>query len=368
MLFIRWRVRKLCMGAIIRSIGIQTPERILSNGDLETFLDTSNAWIQQRTGISTRRIAGDNETNLTMAVEAAKKAIEYVSPSSPIERIIVGTNTSRKIFPSVAMGVQAGLRKYFPLAIAVNASGYDIQSGCAGINEGLQQGDDAISSGRYRTVLVIGTDKLSDIADYRDRETCVLFGDGGVAYILEKGGADSGFVGHFSTGDGSGQPYLYADWGEKVALDEMLRAKAAGDSPRTHEGPIIHMNGKRVFAYVTRELASLIDGFEGNVSLNPHGIKFADLAAIIPHQANARMFENVGATYPEFLAKCKITINDFGNSSTASQGLPLRLFLENDAKFGDYILMVGFGAGLSFCANLYKVGPEIMGFAEKRQV
>jgi 3-oxoacyl-[acyl-carrier-protein] synthase-3 len=341
----------------ISSVGVYSPDRILSNKDLEKILDTDDNWITKRTGIKRRRIGRKDETNQTMAAEAAKNAIANYNGKFPtIEYIIVATNTNEKNFPNAAMYVQKELRKFNDGCILPNAGGHDTSAGCAGINVALQEADALIRSEMYDNVLVVGSDKLSFVTDYSDRGTAVLFGDGASAYVLNSiDEKDSGFLGHYSFGDGFGQNYLTCEENQdKVNIFEAFSAVEDGREPLIEKGKVLKMDGKEVYEFVISNLCELVENFKDNKKLNPLGLDFEDLNAVIPHQANLRMFKAIDRKCPGFMEKCMVTIEDYGNTSTASQGVSYREFLEN-AKEGDTALSVGYGSGLMFSSNLYKV-------------
>ena len=349
-----WRV---FMHTKISSVGVYSPDRILSNKDLEKILDTDDEWITKRTGIRRRRIGRKDETNQTMAAEAAKNAISnYSGKFLPIEYIIVATNTSERNFPNSAMYVQKKLREFNDDCVLSNAGGHDTSAGCAGINVALQEADALVRSEMYDNVLVVGSDKLSFVTDYSDRGTAVLFGDGASAYVLNSiDKKDSGFLGHYSFGDGFGQKYLTCeDNHDKVSIFEAFSAVEDGRDPLIEKGKVLKMDGKAVYEYVISNFCDLIENFRDNKKLNPEGFDFDELSAIIPHQANLRMLKGIDRRHRGFMDKCKVTIEDYGNTSTASQGVSQRDFLE-DAEVGDTALFVGYGSGLMFSSNLYRV-------------
>ena len=341
----------------ISSVGVYSPDRILSNKDLENILDTDDNWITKRTGIKRRRIGRKDETNQTMAAEAAKNAIaNYNGKFPPIDYVIVATNTCERNFPNTAMYVQKELREFNKDCILSYAGGHDVSAGCAGINVALQEADALIRSEMYENVLVVGSDKLSSVTDYSDRGTAVLFGDGASAYFLNSiDKEDSGFLGHYSFGDGFGQEYLTCEENhDKVSIFEAFSAVKDEREPMIEKGKVLKMDGKAVYEYVISNFCNLIENFEYNKKLNPLGLEFSELNAVIPHQANLRMLKGIDRRHKGFMDKCKVTIEDYGNTSTASQGVSQRDFLE-DAEFGDTALFVGYGSGLIFSSNLYKV-------------
>lgn len=351
------------MGSIISSVGVYTPKRELINVDFEKILaasgvNTSDEWITSVTGMKKRHVAEPHETVGSMAVEAARDALLRVGDIPPIEHIIVATNTHHQPFPNAAGDVYARLGESHPNLIDVHASGSDTYSGCTGINMALMYADALVNSGQFRTVLVAGSDKLSDVTDYSDRSNCILFGDGASAYIITKNTfGNGGFQGHIVRGDGFARDLIYcAENDEKVTLQEALLAVAENRQAVKSRGRKLHMDGGKVFKYVVSEWNLLIEGFKKNRKLNPDGIDFEDISAISPHLANLRMFENLDRKHPGFLEKCCLATEEdreyFCNTSTASQGRRVKRFLD-DSKPGDYLLQFGYGSGVHACANLY---------------
>ena len=352
------------MGSIIPAVGTYTPARVLTNHDFEKILaasgqETSDEWIFSRTGMKKRHVAETHETVGSMAYEAAKEALNRAENISPIEHILIATNTHHQPFPNSAGYVQARLRETHPDLINSNAAGSDTYSGCTGVNMALMYADSFVKSGQFRTVLVVGVDKLSDVTDYSDRSNCILFGDGASAYVVtENIFGNGGFSGHMARGDGTGREFIYcAENYEKVSLEEALLAIAENRPAVKSRGRKLHMDGKKVFEYVVSEWKSLIEGFKDNRQLNPEGIEFGDVSAINPHLANLRMFERIEKKYPGFLEKCALATEEdreyFCNTSTASQGRRFRTFLR-ESPGGDYLLAFGYGSGLHACGNLYR--------------
>lgn len=351
------------MGAIINSVGIYSPERILTNQNLEKILkasgrETSNDWIIKRTGIRKRRIAAEHESTETMAVEAAKNALEKLQTEiPPVEHIIIATNTSERKFPNVAGFVRGELDKSHPHMIKPLTAGTDCYGGCGGINLALMQADALTKAGFYKTILVIGTEKLSDVTDYSDRGTCILFGDGASAYILTQNEGRRGFLGHMSRGFGDKRELITCEENQiKVTFAEAVRAVEEKRSPIKSRGRVLRMNGKAVYGFVVKEWRELIEKFSENERLNPDGVSFTNINAISPHLANLRMLESINETYPGFLEKCNLKNREnewFCNTSTASQGRRDQNFLETSSS-GEYLLKFGQGAGLVSCANFYQ--------------
>ncbi len=320
----------------ITGVGSYVPEKILSNYDLEKMVDTSDEWIRTRTGIVERRIADKDMATSDLATRAAKKAIEdaNISPED-IDLIVVATVTPDMAFPSTACIVQKNLG-------AEKAAAFDISVGCAGFLYGLAVGGNFVQTGMYNTVLVIGSELLSKIIDWEDRNTCVLFGDGAGACILErceegKGilaydlGAD-GFDGHFLT-----QP---AGGSRRPASLETVENKLH----------TVHMNGKEVFKFAVRamEKASITALEKADISLD-------EIDFLIPHQANIRIINSAAKRLKLSKDKVYVNLDKYGNASSASIPIAIDEAKKQELiKKDDIVLLVAFGAGLTWASVLLK--------------
>jgi len=323
--------------------GSYVPEKVLTNFDLEKMVETSDKWILERTGIRERRIAGENETNVTMGRHALERAIEKacIDPTD-IEMLVVGTNTTDPVWPSAAGHIAQllNLRKNMPF--------FDLQAGCTGFNYSLAMGEQFIKSGQYKTIAVIGSDKLSAITDYQDRNTCVLFGDGAGAVVLQR-----------RTKEGIIRSHLGGAYQSRLTLD--LRKKG-GIGHR-----FMWMDGKKVYAFAKRAMVEsclrVLDP-DGMANAKDLCALFKQVDSIIPHQANVRIIHSaaehleskVGLPDGAVKKKMVITIEKYGNNSTAS--IPLALdeaFREGRLRKGNLIILVGFGAGLTYGANLVRL-------------
>lgn len=351
------------MGSIIQSVGTYSPEMVLTNRDLERILalsgqETSDKWIVERTGMHGRRVASPSESVDTMALAASKDAVAgLVSRIPPIGHVIVATNTNYRKFPNVGGYVADGLIKSNPDFVDGNISAVDVNAGCGGINFGLMYADSLIKNGLFGSVLVLGVEHLTRVTDYRDRTTCVLFGDGASAYVLSQGQPEIGFLGHLPKGDGSNRDLIYCEPNvEKVTLEGALNALESGTKPEVTKGEVLRMNGRRVFEYVTESWRALIEKEFFDNRLNPEGIPFSEIDAISPHLANLRCLEYVDRKFPGFLVKCGLSNGfsaDTSNTSTASQGARVKEFIRN-ARQGQIMVMKGYGAGLEDCTNFYR--------------
>jgi len=323
--------------------GSYVPERVLTNHDLEKMVETSDRWILERTGIRERRIAAEDETNVTMGRLALERAIENarIDPKE-IEMLVMGTNTTEPAWPSAA-GHIASL-----LNLHENMPFFDVQAGCTGFNYSLAMAEQFVKSGQYRTVAVVGSDKLSAITNYKDRNTCVLFGDGAGAVVLRRR-AKEGII----------RSYL---GGEYKLRDTLVLRNHADNSRR-----FMWMNGNRVYAFAKGAMAeSCLRVLDPDRTAGKKELRalLNHVDKIVPHQANARIIKSA-AEYLEsklelpggtVMDKMIVTIDKYGNNSTASIPLALDESLrEGKLHTGDLVILVGFGAGLTYGANLVRL-------------
>ncbi|HAE92524.1 beta-ketoacyl-ACP synthase III [Tissierella praeacuta] len=320
----------------ISGVGSYVPEKVVTNNDLSKIVETSDEWIIERTGIHERRIASDNMATSDMATIAAKNALEDANiKSKDIDLIIVATVTSDHAFPSTACIIQKNIG-------AVNAAAFDINVGCSGFVYGLSIGESFIKSGMYKKVLVIGAETLSKIVDWGDRNTCVLFGDGAGACVLEK--CEEGFG------------ILSIELGSDGNNGEVLTQPAGGSripaSIDTIESKLhfIKMDGKEVFKFAVRvmEKTSINTLKKANLELN-------DLDFLIPHQANMRIIDAAAKKLKLEKDKICVNLNKYGNMSSASIPVALNEAVkDNRIKKGDNILLVAFGAGLTWASMVIR--------------
>jgi 3-oxoacyl-[acyl-carrier-protein] synthase III len=323
--------------------GSYVPEKILTNRDLEKMVQTSDRWILERTGIRERRIAATEETNVTMGSIALERAIENagIEPGE-IEILIAGTNTTEPVWPSAAghMARTLNLRRNIPF--------FDLQAGCTGFNYALATAELFVKSGQYKTAAIVGSDKLSAITDYRDRNTCVLFGDGAGAVILQRRAREGVIRSHL------GGEYRWRDH---------LVLRRNGDNGHRY----MWMEGKKVYAFAKGAMAeSCLRVLDPERTATPEELSglMAQVDRIIPHQANFRIIQSAAEHLESILElpdgavrkKMIVTIEKYGNNSTAS--IPLALdesFREGKVRSGDLVILVGFGAGLTYGANLVRI-------------
>jgi len=320
----------------ILGTGSFVPENKLTNQDLEKMVDTSNEWIVSRTGIKERRIAPQSMTTSYMATEAAKKAIEDAGiEASEIDLIIVATVVPDMNFPSTACLVQANIK-------ATKAAAFDIEVGCSGFIYGLSIAKQFVESGTYKTVLVIAGDVLSKITNWEDRNTCVLFGDGAGAAIVGPVKDGYGILDNVIGADGTGGMHLYMPAGGS-------RMPASEDTVK-NKLHTIHMNGQEVFKFAVNVMNTATVEV-----LNRCGLKPEDVDLFIPHQANIRIIDAAMKKLKLSKEKVFINLDKYGNMSAASVIVALDEALKaGRIKNGDIILMVAFGAGLTWGSTVIK--------------
>lgn len=303
------------------------PEKVVTNDNLAEIMDTSDEWIYSRTGIRNRHIAIE-ETTTGMAAQAAKRAMENakVQPED-IDLILVGTVSGDTCFPSTACNVQREIG-------AVNAVAYDISAGCTGFIFALHTAHAFITSGMCRTALVIGAETLSKMLNWEDRSTCVLFGDGAGAAVIQAD--DKGMLAMVQHSDGAGGGCLKCD--NRVSNNPYVKNEAVLD--------YLAMNGQDVFKFAVRKVPECIVEVLDKAGLTPE-----DVDHFILHQANARIIQSVSRHLKVDLDKFPMNMNEYGNTSAASIPILLDELVENGTvKSGDKIVMAGFGAGLTWGA------------------
>ncbi len=308
------------------------PPTILTNQDLAKMVDTTDEWIVSRTGIHERRMAGPEQTTADLAVEAALNALEVAQLSpADLDLIIVSTSSPEHLFPATACLVQdrLGARK---------AGAFDLLAACTGFIFALNMASQAIRAGSARSALVIGAETLSRLVDWNDRGTCILFGDGAGAFVLQAAQERGGVLSAVMHSDGSGSELLIVPGGgsKHPATQETVQAGLH----------FIKMEGREVFRFATRAMASATQE-----ALALAHLTLQDIQLIIPHQANLRIIESAAKTLGAPLEMCMINLERYGNTSTAS--IPIaacEAVQQGRLKPGDRVVFVGFGAGLTWGA------------------
>lgn len=330
------------MTGVICGTGACVPDRILDNNEIAQFVDTSDQWIQERTGVIRRRIA-QTETTASMAAEAGRQALEEagIRPEE-IEMILAATATPDHIFPCAACEIQERLQ-------AVNAVCFDLNAACSGFLFAYQTAQAYIASGMYRTILVVGSESLSRIVNWEDRGTCILFGDGsGAAVLRAKEGRNWIPAAH---SDGKGGPALLCP-GPNVSGNggNLPGSDSAEDSGLERTG--ITMDGKAVFQFAVRKVPEVI-----REVLDANGLSADDIDWFILHQANRRIVESVAKRLKTDIERFPMNLQEYGNTSSAS--IPILLNEMNRKgllKKGQKLVMAGFGAGLSWGAAVLEWG------------
>ena len=315
----------------IISSGSYLPEKVMTNHDLEKIVDTSDEWIYQRSGIKERRIAADDQSTSDMAVEAAKKAMQAANVNAQdIDGIIVATTTPDQTFPSVAVSVQAALG--VPVGVA-----FDVQAVCTGFVYALSVADNFIQMGQLKRVLVIGAEKMSAVLDWEDRTTCVLFGDGAGAVILEAQESEEE-TGILST-------HLYADGNMRDIL-----YTSGGVSTTGNSGYIV-MQGREVFKHAVKLMADAV-----NAALEENNLSADQIDWLVPHQANSRIIESTAKKLSMPMERVVVTVEKHGNTSAASIPLAFdQAFREGKIKKGDLVLFEALGGGLTWGSALARI-------------
>jgi 3-oxoacyl-[acyl-carrier-protein] synthase III len=323
------------MGAVILGTGSCLPEKVLSNHDLEKLVDTSDEWILSRTGISTRRISGKGEMTYQLATSAAKEAMAMAQVTAEeIDLIIVATMSSHMLMPSCACFVQKELG-------AKKAFAYDVNAACSGFLFALDSGDKYLRVEQNKKILVIGSETLSSRTNWQDRNTCILFGDGAGAVVLEYQDDARGIVASNLLSDGNLWNLLY-----------MHTAPSCNPEiePSDNPGPHILMEGKEVFKYAVKAMEGAILDL-----LIRENVELDSIDVMIPHQANIRILKKLVSRLGIKEEKVFINVQKYGNTSAAS--IPIALDeanREGKLKRGDLLLICSFGGGFTWGASLLR--------------
>jgi 3-oxoacyl-[acyl-carrier-protein] synthase III len=323
--------------AKISSVGCFVPPEVLTNDDLSRMVETNDQWIVERTGIRERHIAGPDVATSDMAIAAAREALRQRGiDASELDAILVCTVTPDMLFPSTACLVQDRLG-------AAGAWGFDLVAACSGFVYGITTAAHLVGAGTHRKVLVIGADTMSRIIDYQDRATCILFGDGAGAFLIESSEeAEIGFVGHLNEVDGSGGDFL-----KMPAGGSRLPASAETVANRLH---YVKQEGQQVFKFAVRKMSELCEGL-----LNKHGVKPSEIRLLIPHQANKRIIAATGERLGLREDQVVINLDRYGNTTAATIPLATRdAITEGRLKKGDLVLFAAVGAGYTAAANLWR--------------
>ncbi|MBY0529460.1 MAG: ketoacyl-ACP synthase III [Rhabdochlamydiaceae bacterium] len=320
--------------ARIVGTGCYLPEKVLTNQDLEKLVETSDEWIFTRTGMKERRLARADEFTSDMGFHAAERALKAAELApEEVDLILVATLTPDYVFPSTACLIQARLK-------AVNAAAIDVQAACTGYIYCLSQAKAYIESGLYQNVLIIASEKLSSIVNYKDRNTCVLFGDGASACVV--------------SGKGAGLQIRDVSLGADGELAQLLILPAGGSRHPASQDTVnaeqhfLQMEGKEVFKHAVRRMESA-----SKKCLDTAGLAEDQISWLIPHQANIRIIEAIAKRFAVPQERVYLTLHKYGNTSASSVGIALdELLKEHSIQFGENLLLTAFGAGLTWGASL----------------
>lgn len=316
--------------AHITGWGMSVPEKVLTNDDLAQMVDTNDEWIRERTGIRERHIAGKDDTTASLATNAAANALRVAKlPPDEVELIVVATSSPEYTFPSTASIVQDRLG-------AEKAGAFDLSAACTGFIFALNIASQAIRSGSIKSAVVIGSETLSRIVDWTDRSTCILFGDGAGAFVLQAREEPGGVLSAVMRSDGSGA--------------DLLSIPGGGSAHPTTSQTIldglhfIHMNGNEVFRFATRVMASA-----SKEAIEKAGLRTEDIQLIVPHQANLRIIQAAARGLKLPMERFFVNVDKYGNTSTASIPIAVCEAAEQGLlQPGFNTVMVGFGAGLTW--------------------
>tara|TARA_B100000579_G_scaffold179355_1_gene146151 strand:+ start:225 stop:1202 length:978 start_codon:yes stop_codon:yes gene_type:complete len=324
------------MSAYITTTAHYVPEKILTNKDIESMVDTSDEWIRSRTGIEQRHIVSSGEASSDLSTHVANQLLKKRGiDASEVDVIIVSTVTPDHLTPSTAAIVQNNIN-------ASNAWGFDLSAACSGFLYGLETGSKLIESKKYNKIMVIGVDTMTSILDFKDRETCIIFGDGAGGVILENATNNNGIISSILRTDGSGAKDLrvFAGGSRKPATNNTIKN-------REH---YIRQDGKKVFKFAVKRMAEVSEKI-----LKNNGLTGNDIDLFIPHQANKRIIDATRKRCDISEDKVFININKYGNTTAGTIPICLNEAVEDKRiKTGDYILLSAFGSGYTWGSVLIK--------------
>ena len=313
--------------------GVQgyVPDYVLTNKELETMVDTTDEWITSRTGIKQRHILkGEDQGTSVMGIKAVERLLEKTNTKAEeIDLLICATTTPDLVFPATGNIISNAVG-------AVNAFSYDLQAACSGFLYGVVTGSQFIESGKYKKVVVVGADKMSSIIDYTDRTTCIIFGDGGGAVMLEptEEGEDLGIMDSILHSDGSGEPHLHMKAGGS--------RRPASEQTLANREHFVYQEGSAVFKFAVTNMADVSAQI-----MEQNNLKGEDIAWLVPHQANKRIIDATARRMNVGEEKVMLNIHRYGN--TTSGTIPLCLWdYENQLKKGDNIILAAFGGGFTW--------------------
>jgi 3-oxoacyl-[acyl-carrier-protein] synthase-3 len=323
--------------AYLAGTGRAAPSRIVTNNDLAALgIETTHQWIVERTGISERRIAGPAESTCTMAAEAARQAMLKAHVNAGVVDVIVLTTaTPDRLLPATAVDVQAALG-------ATRAAAFDLSAACSGFIYGLQVAEGLIAAGSHETALVVSAEKMSTIVDWTDRSTCVLFGDGSGAAVLQRAKQGKGVLSTFVRSDGTLAELLYRPAGGA--------SKPFSEAVLAERSQFVRMAGREVFKHAVRSMADAADRALDSARLTGN-----DVDVLIPHQANIRIIEATAKHANIPMDKVYVNVDRYGNTSSASIPIALDEAIEcGRIKEGSTVLLVAFGAGFTWGSSVIR--------------
>jgi 3-oxoacyl-[acyl-carrier-protein] synthase-3 len=314
------------------------PERVLTNDDLALLVDTSDEWIRSRTGIGERRVAREGEFTSLLASQAARQALARAGiDAAAVDTIVLATCTPDRPFPATACAVQAQLR--IPRAAA-----FDLVAACSGFVYGLSVGTSLIQSGMSKTLLLIAADVFTHLIDWTDRNTCVLFGDGAGAVVLQATDQPYGLITSTMGSWGEGEDLMAVDaGGTRMPLTpDLLEARRQ----------YVYMNGREIFKHAVREMCD-----SSQQVIAAAGLSIDDIALVVPHQANARIIDAVAKRLEVAPERVYMNLDRYGNTSAASVPIALCEAVERGrVRQGDHVLLTAFGGGLTWASAVVRWG------------
>ncbi len=324
--------------AVIAATGRSLPDKILDNAQLEKMVETSDEWIITRTGIRQRRIASNGETTASLSLQAARQALDTAGiRGEDLDLIICSTITPEMVFPSTACFIQNGLNNH-------QCCAFDLSAACSGFTYGMAVASNFLVSGQYQKALVIGAETLSNLVDYTDRGSCILFGDGaGAALLVAEENSHRGLL--YSS--------LHADGGGWETLSCQAYGSRNPVGKKLADEKLVYMNirGRETYQLAVRRIVELI-----HEACQACSISQDEIDLIIPHQMNARIIESVQKRLDIPNEKMFVNIDKYGNTSAASIAIALdEAVRDGHAKKGDLIVLVAFGAGLTWAVNLIRL-------------
>lgn len=327
------------INAVITGVGGYVPDYILTNDEISRMVDTTDEWIMTRIGIKERRILNEEGLGTSYLARKAVKQLMQKTDADPdsIDAVVVATSTADYHFPSVASIVceKLGFK---------NAFAFDMQAACSGFLYAMEMGASLIASGRHKKVILVGAEKMSSMVDYTDRATCPIFGDGAAAFLLEATTEDVGIIDSILHTDGKGLPFLHMKAGGSVCPPSYFTI-----DNKMH---FIYQEGRTVFKYAVSNMSDVTEAIAKKHHLSKENIDW-----VVPHQANMRIIDAVAHRLELPIEKVMVTIQHYGNTSSAT--LPLCIWdYEDKLKKGDNIIFTAFGAGFTWGATYVKWGYD----------